>query len=95
MGWGAWLIALAGPLATRALFYLGFAALAMSGITAAVDLLIAQLDASWAGLPSAVLSLASLAHVPQGLGLIVGAHLARIALWVKINGTKLIFQGRS
>lgn len=95
MGWGTWLLALVGPLAQRALVYLGFVALSMSGVTAAVDLLVAQLDAAWQGLPASVLSLVSLAHVPQGLGLVVGAHLARIALWAQINGTRLVYKGRS
>lgn len=94
MGWGSWLLAIVGPLATRALVFLGFSVLAMSGLQAVVGLLTAQLDAAWSGLPSAVLSLVSLARVPEGLGLVVGAHLARIALWVKINGTRLVFQGK-
>jgi hypothetical protein len=93
MGWGAFLAAIAGPIAVRALIYLGFGLFSFAAVATAFNVLITLLQDRWAGLPAAVLQLASLAKVPQALGLVMGAYMARLTIWIKINGIKMLFKG--
>lgn len=90
----AWIIANIGAWAIQALIVIGFAGVSFAGVTTAFGGLVTYAQSSWSSLPSAVLQLASIAGVPQSLGLIFGAGSARIALWAAANGTKLIFKGR-
>lgn len=87
-----WLMMLIGPLVSRALIYCGFAVLTIAGLQEAVDLLVSQVQASFGGIPSAVLQLASLANVPEGLGLVLGAYAARVLVWVKMNAVKMVIK---
>lgn len=89
----AFLAAAVGPLAIRVLVALGFAAVSFAGVTTAFQGLTTYAQSQWAGLPAAVLQLASLFAVPQALGIIFGAMAARIGLWAAANGSKLVFKG--
>lgn len=89
----AFLLAAVGPLAVRALTVLGFSAVTFTGVSAAVTGLIGQAQTSFSALPAAVLALASIAGVPQALGLICGAYVARVTLWVGASAVKMIFKG--
>lgn len=89
----AWIFANIGPWAIQALLAIGFAGVSFAGVTTAFAGLISYAQTSWSALPSGVLQLASLAGVPQGLGLVFGAASARLAIWAAANGTKLIFKG--
>lgn len=89
----AFLVAAVGPLAIRALVAIGFAAVSFAGVTTAFQGLTSYAQTQWAGLPAAVLQLATLFAVPQALGIIFGAMAARIGIWAAANGSKLIFKG--
>jgi hypothetical protein len=89
----AFLFAAVGPLAIRALTVLGFSAVTFTGITAVVDSLVSQAQTSFSALPAAVLALASIAGVPQCLGLLFGAFVARTTLWVGTSAVKMVFKG--
>ena len=89
----AFVLANIGPWAIKALIALGFAGVSFAGVTTAFTGLISYAQTSWSSLPADVLALASIAGVPQGLGIIFGAASARIGLWAAANGTKLIFKG--
>ena len=93
MGWGAFLAAIAGPIAARALVYLGFGLVSFAAVASVFGTLINLLQDRWSGLPAAVLQLATLAAVPQAMGLIMGSYMARLAIWIKINGIKMLFKG--
>lgn len=89
----AWIFGNIGPWTIQALLAVGFAGVSFAGVTTAFGGLITYAQSSWSALPSAVLQLASIAGVPQCLGIIFGAGSARIAIWAAANGTKLIFKG--
>lgn len=84
------LLALAGPMVLRVLTLLGIGTLTFTGVTAGVDGLIAYAQSSFSALPSAILSLASLAGVPQGLGIVAGAISGRVGLWVAVSATRWV-----
>lgn len=88
----AWLLAIVGPAALRVLTALGLSIVTFTGVTEVVRTMVTAAQNSWAGLPSAVLGLASLAGVPEALGMITGAMVARTALWAATSATKLIFK---
>lgn len=68
----------------------GFTAVTFTGIQALVNGLISMAQTNWSAMPAAVLQLASLSGVPESLGMICGAYVARVGLWVALNGTKFV-----
>jgi len=91
-GFAGLILALTGPVMRRAMLFLGAMVLTVVGVDAAVAALILLLKNSWSGLPAAVLQLCSLAKLDTGLGIIIGAHLAKIQLWIKLRGAQVIFK---
>jgi Protein of unknown function (DUF2523) len=89
----AFLASAVGPLAMRVLVAVGFASVSFAGVSVAADGLLSYAQSSWAGLPAAVLQLASLCGMPTALGIVFGSFSARVGLWAAANGTKLIFKG--
>lgn len=86
------LLGAVGPLAIRALTLIGFTAVTFTGVTALTDSLVSQAQTSWAGLPADVLALAAIAGLPQALGLVFGAMVARTALWVGSSASRLLLR---
>ncbi len=64
----------------KILVSLGMGFISYGAITVAAQAMIATFSTSWSGLPTAVLSIFSLAGFPQALGVIIGAYLAKLAL---------------
>jgi hypothetical protein len=58
-----------------------------------LNAIITQAQTSWSALPLSMLQLASIAGLPQCLGIVAGAYLGRVALWSAANGTRLVFRG--
>lgn len=92
MTWAAWLITLVGPIVFRVLATLGLSVVGFTGMVELVNALVASAQSSWSGLPAAVLGLSALAGMPEALGLVFGAFVARTALWAAMSATRLVFK---
>lgn len=91
MNIASWLLALVTPILGRLMVALGASLVTYIGVTEGIRTLIDHAKTAYSGLPSAVLGLAGLAGVNEGLGLILGALVARAALWAIGNSTKWVF----
>lgn len=88
----AWIMAICGPLVVRVLATLGMSVVTFTGVTVVVGTLISAAQTYWAGQPASVIGLASLAGVPEALGMVCGAYVARVTLWAAMSATKLMFK---
>lgn len=85
-----WLLSIAGPFVIKALTALGIGTLTFAGVTEALSGLLTMAKTNWSAMPVNVLTLATLAGIPQGLGIIAGAYTSRVAMWVAASATKWI-----
>ncbi len=81
------LMSMAGSLAIRVLMTLGMGLLVFEGVNEAIGDLMTAAQTHWSAIPAAILGLASMAGVPQGLGIVAGALTARVAAWVAVKAT--------
>lgn len=79
-----------GPMVLRALTMLGIGTLTFTGVTASLNGLIGMAQSNWASVPSDVLALGSIAGIPECLGIIAGAFVARTGMWVALSATRWI-----
>jgi hypothetical protein len=79
-----------GPMVLRALTMLGIGTLTFTGVTAALNGLIGMAQSNWASVPSDVLALGSIAGIPECLGIIAGAFVARTGMWVALSATRWV-----
>jgi Protein of unknown function (DUF2523) len=93
MTWATLLISLIGPMALRVLTVLGLGTLTFTGVTQALQSLIDLATASWGTVPADVLALASIAGIPQCLGIICGAMTARVGMWAAVSATRFVVGG--
>jgi len=89
----SWLLTLVGPMALRVLTILGLGTVTFTGVTASLQTLIDMAMTNWSTIPVAVLQLASLMGIPQGLGIIAGAMTARVGMWAAVSATKFVLGG--
>ena len=87
-----WIMGLVAPLVIRAVIALGFTAVTYTGVTALANQLMATAQTQWATLPLNLLQLAELSGLPESLGMIAGAFVARVALWASLNGVKYVLK---
>jgi hypothetical protein len=87
------LMGAAGPLVLRALAALGVGVVTFAGVDTALTALISQAQSSWAGLSADVLGLAGVAGIPAALGVIAGAMVARVTIWVGVSATRWLVKG--
>jgi hypothetical protein len=81
MGWGAFLLAMAGPLAKQVMVSLGFAVVTYVGVSTAVDALLSSARSAWAGTFSAdVAQLVAMAGLNTALSILAGALIARVSM---------------
>ena len=92
MGWGAFLLGMAGPLVVKGVIALGFTAVTFTGVTLLTNQLVQSAQANWAALPSTVINLASLSGIPEFLGMVFGALVARVAMWASVGATRYILK---
>ncbi|KAF1003057.1 MAG: hypothetical protein E5299_02544 [Burkholderia gladioli] len=78
-GLGTFLAAVAGPIVKRALVALGFGVVSYAAITAALNAVLSQAKAAWAGLAGEALALLQLAGVNTAASILAGALVARVA----------------
>lgn len=86
----AFLMGMAGPLVLRVLTMLGIGLVTFTGVVAALQGLIDMATSNWSSLPGGVMALASIAGIPQALGIIAGAFVARTGMWVAVSATRWI-----
>jgi len=86
----SFLMSIAGPLAFRVLTMLGVGTVTFTGITSGMQLLMAQATANWASVAGDVMQLASLAGIPQCLGIICGAMTSRVGIWAAVSATRWV-----
>lgn len=84
------LMTMAGPLVLRILTILGVGTMTFTGVTVALQGLIDMATTNWSSLPSDILALASIAGIPQCLGIIAGAYVARVGMWVAVSATRWV-----
>lgn len=90
MSIATFLLNIAGPLVMRVLVTLGMGTVTFTGVTAAMNTLIGEAQSTWSSLPTDVLAFASIAGVPQALGIICGAYTSRVAMWAAASATKWV-----
>lgn len=88
----AWLLSLVAPIVMRAVVALGFTAMTFTGVTVAVAQLLEAAKANWSNLPVSVMQIASMSGIPESIGIIAGAYVARVSLWAAVNGTKYVLK---
>lgn len=74
------LMALATPLARRVFISLGLSWVVYEGVSTAIEAMLAGAAAQMLGLPPDVLALLNLAGVFDGLSILTGALIARLAM---------------
>lgn len=92
MNLAAWLLTLVGPLAVRVIAALGFTAVTYTGVTVLVDQLVSTAQQNWASMPLAVLQLCTISGIPQVLGMIFGAYMARVAMWAAVGAARYVLK---
>lgn len=76
----AFLSAAIVPLAKKLLLALGVGWVSYSGATILVANVISAIQANWGAVPGAIVQYASLAGIPEAMGIMAGAMTARVAL---------------
>jgi hypothetical protein len=69
---------------------IGISTITFTGVTASLQTLIQMAQDNWSGMSADLLGLAGIAGVPQGIGIIVGAMTARVAMWAAVSATKFV-----
>lgn len=75
----AFLLAAVYPLAKKVLIMLGIGWITYEALTALVNSVISAAVTNWGGVTGAALQLSSLGGIPQVLGIICGALVARVS----------------
>ena len=90
MNLGAFILALVGPVFVRAIIALGFTAVTFTGVTLISNELVGYAQASWSAIPITVIQLASLSGIPEFLGMIFGALVARVAMFASFGASRFV-----
>ena len=86
----AFLMSLVGPLAIKVITALGMSLITFTGVTVALQGLIDMATTNWASVPSDILALASIAGIPEAIGIICGAFVSRVGMWTVASATKWV-----
>ena len=87
-----WLMGLLGVAAVRVVVALGFSTLTFTGVLTLVNTLVGCIQANWSGLPLKMIQLLSLYGIPEALGIIAGAFVARTSMWAVVNGVRYVMR---
>jgi Protein of unknown function (DUF2523) len=90
MGIGAFLLALVQPIISRILVALGMSVVTFTGMSMVMDQITQAVQTAWGGLPGAILGLAGLAGLGQGLSIVFGAIATRILIWQLTKSTRML-----
>jgi len=84
-----WLLAAAWPVAKKVLVMLGIGMVTYASVTTLVQSVVSQAQSNWGQVSGAVLQLTSLGGIPEVLGIITGALVARASFVVLGRLTKI------
>lgn len=90
---GSWLLTIAGPLVLRVFTLLGIGTITFTGVTSSLQGLIDMATSNWSSVAADVLALASIAGIPQCIGIVCGAMVARVGMWAAVSATKFVLGG--
>lgn len=76
----AWLLAAIWPLAKKVLLALGIGFLTYEGVTTLVNVVITNMQTLWGGVTTTFLQFASLMGIPEAMGIMCGAMVARATI---------------
>lgn len=76
----AWLVSLVGPLVARALTQLTIGFVTYKGLDIAINGLLNQVRANWAGIPSDLAAYLAISGGNTAISIIVGALVARLSM---------------
>lgn len=89
----AFLAAAVGPLAVRVLAALGISLLTFVGVEAVVSQLVAYVTTSWSGMSGDTVALLGLGGLGEGIGMVLGAINARLAMWSLASASRWVVGG--
>jgi len=72
-----WLLAAAWPIAKKVLFMLGIGMVSYTALTTLINSVVSHAQSNWGQMTGAALQLSSLGGIPEMLGIITGAMVAR------------------
>lgn len=79
-GLGSFLVAIAGPVAKKALTGLGIGVVSYAAMTTALNAALDAAKTAWSGFGGDSLALVQISGMPTALSIITGALVARVAL---------------
>lgn len=77
-----WVIALVGPVVKKALVLLGIGVVTYASVTTLAASVVSHAQSNWGQVTGAVLQISSLGGIPEVLGIITGALVARASFVV-------------
>jgi hypothetical protein len=86
----AFLASAVGPLALRVVAALGLGVLTFTGVDNVLSTLITSAQNNWGSVAADILGLASVAKIPECLGLLAGAMSSRVTMWVAANAARWV-----
>ena len=90
MGIGAFLLALVQPIIARILVALGMSIVTFTGMGLLMEQVTQAVQSAWGGLPGAILGLAGLAGLGEGLSIVFGAIATRVLIWQLTKSTRML-----
>lgn len=82
MGWGTFLVALAGPLARKVLLALGIGWVTYAGLDTLMSAVVASVQSNFGAVSGSWAQVVWLAGFGQAIGIILGALMARVSMMV-------------
>lgn len=89
----AFLAAAVGPLAIRILAALGISLLTFVGVEAIVGQMVTYITSSWSGMSGDAVALLGLGGLGEGIGMVLGAINARLAMWSLASASRWVVGG--
>lgn len=90
MNLAAFIIALIGPVVIRTIVALGFTAVTFTGVSTLSNSLVSYAQSSWSSIPTTVLQLATLSGIPEFLGMVFGALVARVTMAAAVGASRYV-----
>lgn len=82
-----------GPLAIKILAALGISLLTFVGVEAVVGELVQYAVSAWSGLSGDAAAILGLAGLGEGIGMVLGAINARLAIWSAASASRWVVGG--